>query len=113
MPTAGTSVLAGPETLQLLDFLARLEPVDGADLAGSLRSLSTNRSSIGVTVLTGAATERSVRQATGLSGRDRVVVLAEVRPDAASSTAVRGDLQRIQAIDGADFARIWNGTVRW
>ncbi len=114
MTSGGTSVASGPETLHLLDLIARLDTVGVADLNSTLRSIAVQPRGIGVAVLTGVADDTVVRQVTGLRGRDRAVVLVEIRPDAGMIPVTsRGDLQRLQAVDGDDFARSWNGMVRW
>lgn len=113
LTSAGTTVTGG-DSVQLLDLITRLEPVAGADLPSTLHSLSAQPSGAAVAVITGACSEDVSRQAARIGGRDRVVVLAEIRPDAADSArAVRSGLQRFQAGDGAGFARAWNNTVRW
>lgn len=111
--SAGATVIGG-DTVQMLDLIARLEPVQGADLSVALQSVPTRLSGAAVAVITGACNDDVARSAARVSGRDRVVVLVEIRPDAgAVGFVARGDLQRMQVVDGADFASTWNSTVRW
>lgn len=110
--SAGTSV-SGDDAVQLLDLIARIEPVPGADLPSAIQSVSAQPSGVAVAVITGACSDDVAGQAARISGRDRVVVLAEIRSAAPSATAARGDLQRLQVVNGVDFARTWNSAVRW
>lgn len=114
MTSAGTAVLGGSDTVQLLDFIARLNPMQTGSLSNAVQAVATRPSGVAVTVVTGRADESIVRQVGGLGGGDRTVVLAEIREDASSAgTTSSGDVRRIQTKDGEDFARLWNATVRW
>ena len=95
-----------------LDRLAAVELMDRGDLVGLAQMLQSGGGGFALVVVSGRPSHEDVRACSRLSRSYNSVTVADLNPDPALRATAPG-VERIEASNGIEFAKIWSQRARW